>query len=50
MGTFEEDINQFKTPLTQNGDFRSPECIELLEEADIVLTNPPFSLFRSMLS
>ena len=45
-GTFEEDINQFKTPLTQNGDFRSPECIELLEEADIVVTNPPFSLFR----
>lgn len=34
------------TPLSQNGDFRSPECIELLEEADIVVTNPPFSLFR----
>lgn len=32
--------------LTQNGDFRSPECIELLKEADIVVTNPPFSLFR----
>lgn len=29
-----------------NGDFRSPECIELLKEADIVVTNPPFSLFR----
>ena len=29
-----------------NGDFRSEECIELLEEADIVVTNPPFSLFR----
>lgn len=28
------------------GDFRSPECIALLEEADIVVTNPPFSLFR----
>jgi len=35
-----------KTRLTQNGDFRSPECIELLKEADIVITNPPFSLFR----
>ena len=35
-----------KTDLTQNGDFRSPECIELLKEADIVITNPPFSLFR----
>ena len=28
------------------GDFRSPECIKFLEEADIVVTNPPFSLFR----
>lgn len=28
------------------GDFRSPECIELLKQADIVVTNPPFSLFR----
>lgn len=29
-----------------NGDFRSEECIELLKQADIVVTNPPFSLFR----
>ena len=35
------------TPLQQNGDFRSPECIELLKEADIVVTNPPFSIARS---
>lgn len=35
-----------KTELTQNGDFRSPECIELLKECDVVVTNPPFSLFR----
>ena len=28
------------------GDFRSKECLELLDEADIVVTNPPFSLFR----
>jgi hypothetical protein len=34
------------TLLKGNGDFRSPECIELLKEADIVVTNPPFSLFR----
>lgn len=34
------------TPLTQNGDFRSPECLALLDEADIIVTNPPFSLFR----
>jgi hypothetical protein len=32
--------------LKGNGDFRSPECIELMKEADIVVTNPPFSLFR----
>jgi len=35
-----------KTKLKQNGDFRSPECIEILKEADIIVTNPPFSLFR----
>lgn len=34
------------TLLEGDGDFRSPECIELLKEADIVVTNPPFSLFR----
>lgn len=33
-----------------SGDFRSPECIELLKEADIVVTNPPFSLFREYVS
>lgn len=34
------------TELKGDGDFRSDECLELLEEADIVVTNPPFSLFR----
>lgn len=34
------------THLNGDGDFRSAECIELLKEADIVVTNPPFSLFR----
>lgn len=33
-------------PLNGDGDFRSAECIELLKQADIVVTNPPFSLFR----
>ena len=33
-------------PLEKDGDFRSPECIKLLEQSDIVVTNPPFSLFR----
>ena len=32
--------------LDGDGDFRSPECLELMDEADIVVTNPPFSLFR----
>lgn len=32
--------------LEGDGDFRSPECLALLDEADIVVTNPPFSLFR----
>ena len=33
-----------------DGDFRSEECIEFLKQADIVVTNPPFSLFREYLS
>ena len=36
--------------LKGNGDFRSQECIELLKEADIVVTNPPFSLFREFVA
>lgn len=46
-GGNDADISIGKTtPLKTNGDFSSPECIGLLEEADIVVTNPPFSLFR----
>ena len=37
-------------PLQGDGDFRSSECIELLKQADIVVTNPPFSLFREYVS
>ncbi len=40
------DPNAFITEMIGTGDFRSKECIALLEEADIVVTNPPFSLFR----
>lgn len=36
--------------LKENGDFRSVECVELLKQTDIVVTNPPFSLFREYLS
>lgn len=34
------------TRLAGDGDFRSDECIDLLKQADIIVTNPPFSLFR----
>lgn len=44
----DEDVT--KTALKQNGDFRSPECIELLKESDIIVTNPPFSLFREYIA
>ena len=45
------DDNEIKvSDLKGNGDFRSEECIELLKEADIVVTNPPFSLFREYIS
>ena len=39
-------MNFFK----ENGDFRSDECIQLLKQADIVVTNPPFSLFREYIA
>ena len=35
-----------RTRLAEGGDFLSPECIAILKEADIVVTNPPFSLFK----
>lgn len=45
------DDNEVKvSELKGNGDFRSEECIELLKEADIVVTNPPFSLFRDYIA
>jgi hypothetical protein len=37
-------------PLEGDGDFRSPESVELLKQADIVVTNPPFSLFREYIA
>lgn len=45
-----DTVNMIKTPLKGDGDFRSPECIELLKEADIVVTNPPFSLYREFVA
>ena len=39
-----------KTSLEGDGDFRSDECIEILKSVDIVVTNPPFSLFREYIN
>ena len=44
-----DKLNLIKTPLKGNGDFRSPECVELLDECDVVVTNPPFSLLREFI-
>ena len=44
----QNDKNVLSTLRT--GDFRDPECIELLKQADIVVTNPPFSLFREYIA
>ena len=41
-----DGVEEKITALKGNGDFRSEECVELLKEADVVITNPPFSLFR----
>ncbi len=38
------------SPLEGDGDFRSKECVELLKQSDIVVTNPPFSLFREYIT
>lgn len=40
------DLIVKKMQLKGNGDFRSDECIELLKQSDIIITNPPFSLFQ----
>lgn len=52
-----EDVELFlkrtphnRTRLAEGGDFRSHECITFLKEADIVVTNPPFSLFREYIA
>lgn len=47
---FGPGVEAVKTQLAGDGDFRSPACVELLKQADIVVTNPPFSLFREYIS
>lgn len=50
-GNFEPDPEEIGiNPLKGDGDFRSKESIELLKQADIVVTNPPFSLFREYIT
>ena len=50
-GENDNDVNVgTKTYLKGDGDFRSAECIEFLKESDIVVTNPPFSLFREFVA
>ena len=46
VGVKEKDGEYTVEQLEGNGDFRSEECIEFLKECDVVVTNPPFSLFR----
>lgn len=45
-----QNNNNVKAELKGNGDFRSQESIELLKQADVVVTNPPFSLFREYMA
>lgn len=44
-----DGTNITKTVLNGNGDFRSEECTKIMKDCDIVITNPPFSLFREFI-
>ena len=44
------ELEEVWTKLSGNGDFRSPESVKTLQESDIVVTNPPFSLFREYIA
>ena len=50
LHNYSRDVQRELRILKGNGDFRSPECIELLKEADIVITNPPHSLLREYIA
>ena len=52
-GAFRADYdgeNMEVVPLEGNGDFRSPECTKIKDECDIIITNPPFSLWRDFIN
>jgi len=44
------DSSEFMNEMISDGDFRSQECVDLLKQANIVVTNPPFSLFREYIA
>lgn len=44
-----DGVTETVTPLEGNGDFRGDECTKIKDECDIVITNPPFSLFREFI-
>lgn len=46
----EADLEGVRSELQGDGDFRSAECLELLKQSDVVVTNPPFSLFREYIA
>jgi len=53
--TYKIELNKhggeaIKTKLSDNGDFRNKECIDILKDADVIVTNPPFSLFREFIN
>ena len=43
-------LQPIMTTLKSSGDFRSQECIQILKQADIIITNPPFSLFKQFVA
>lgn len=48
--SFEYDgVKEITKELNGNGDFRCSECLDILDKSDIIITNPPFSLFREYL-
>ena len=47
---FDNNSKEVRTQLCGNGNFRSEECVESLKSADLVITNPPFSLFREYIA
>ena len=48
--TVYDGVEEVRTPLKGDGDFRSDECVAILKESDVIATNPPFSLFREFIA